>query len=436
MKRRIFGSLLAVSLSLSAVAQISSTVSPYSQFGYGVLSDQSQSFSRGMSGLSIGLRSGKVVNILNPASYSAVDSLTMILDAGVSGQISNFKEGGKKVNGKTGTFDYAVASFRLLKKVGFAVGVVPFTNVGYTYSRDSIDGSSSSYSEMHVGDGGMSQVFIGAGWEVFPGFSVGANFSYLWGDWAKTVMLVSADSYVNTLTRIYTVDVSSYKLDFGLQWQTKLGKDNMLTLGATLGVGHQMKSDASLITANTNSQSDASSTVDTLYCSNALSMPFSFGFGTTFLHKGKLLVGFDYQLQKWGSMDYPSLTKRQVDGVMKNVYVKMGGLLKDRHKIVVGADWIPNPLSRRSILHRVHYRVGASYATPYYKIGTQDGPKEITLSAGLGIPLINSWNNRSTLNISAQWVHNSASGLVTENGFRINIGLTFNERWFAKWKVD
>jgi len=25
---------------------------------------------------------------------------------------------------------------------------------------------------------------------------------------------------------------------------------------------------------------------------------------------------------------------------------------------------------------------------------------------------------------------------VTENSFRITIGLTFNERWFAKWKVD
>jgi len=25
---------------------------------------------------------------------------------------------------------------------------------------------------------------------------------------------------------------------------------------------------------------------------------------------------------------------------------------------------------------------------------------------------------------------------VKENTFRINIGLTFNERWFAKWKVD
>lgn len=40
------------------------------------------------------------------------------------------------------------------------------------------------------------------------------------------------------------------------------------------------------------------------------------------------------------------------------------------------------------------------------------------------------------LNISAEWVNQSATGLIKENTFRINVGLTFNERWFAKFKVE
>jgi hypothetical protein len=40
------------------------------------------------------------------------------------------------------------------------------------------------------------------------------------------------------------------------------------------------------------------------------------------------------------------------------------------------------------------------------------------------------------LNISAQWVRQDSKTFVTENSFRINIGLTFNERWFAKWKME
>ena len=92
--------------------------------------------------------------------------------------------------------------------------------------------------------------------------------------------------------------------------------------------------------------------------------------------------------------------------------------------------------ARPSFFKRIHYKVGASYATPYYNIKGDDGPRELTLSAGFAIPIINSWNNRSLLNISAQWVNSSTKNYIKENTFRINIGLTFNERWFAKWKVD
>ena len=135
MKRRLFTGLLLGAFSLVTMAQVSSTLSPYSQFGLGVLSDQSQGFNRGMGGLAVGLRNGKIVNMQNPASYSAVDSLTMIFDAGVSGQITNFKEGGKSVNAKTGSLDYAVASFRLLKHVGLSAGIVPFSTIGLRLFR-------------------------------------------------------------------------------------------------------------------------------------------------------------------------------------------------------------------------------------------------------------------------------------------------------------
>ena len=80
------------------------------------------------------------------------------------------------------------------------------------------------------------------------------------------------------------------------------------------------------------------------------------------------------------------------------------------------------------------------YATPYYKIRNgnelRDGAKEISVSAGVGIPIVNTWNNRSTLNVSLKWTNMSAKNLLTENTLMLNIGLTFNERWFAKWKFE
>ena len=72
----------------------SGTNSPYSQLGLGLLSDQSTGFNRAMSGLGYGFHEHNQVNVKNPASYSALDSLTFILDAAVGLQVTNFNENG------------------------------------------------------------------------------------------------------------------------------------------------------------------------------------------------------------------------------------------------------------------------------------------------------------------------------------------------------
>ena len=101
----------------------------------------------------------------------------------------------------------------------------------------------------------------------------------------------------------------------------------------------------------------------------------------------------------------------------------------------MGGEYVPQENSR-NFFKRIHYRAGFSYATPYIKVNGQEGPKEMSVSAGFGIPIINGYNSRSILNVSAQYVRTAAPSLIRENTFRINVGITFNERWFAKWKVE
>ncbi len=430
MKRFLLGSILLGFGTMSMVAQ-SGTKSPYSQYGLGILSDQSQGFNRGMSGLFQGLRSGNQVNMQNPASYSAVDSLSMIVDLGVSGQITNFKEGGASVNAKTANFEYITALFRIFPKFGVSIGLVPYTNVGYSYSTTQHIGTSSTTSTMTFeGSGGLRQVYLGLGYEFFKGFSLGANVSYFWGDYDRSITVLSSESYVNTLTKSYEADISSYKLDFGAQYQWQLSKKELLTVGATFGLGHKLGADPTLSVLNIDTQTGITSiSVDTVY--NGLSIPMTIGGGIAYSRNKSLTIGADYQLMRWGAESFPVVNENTNDYELENNYYK------DRHKVTIGADWIPNPNPlARGFLKRIHYRIGASYATPYYKINGQDGPKEMTVSAGFGIPLVNSWNNRSVLNVSFQWANQSAKNLVTENSFRVTIGLTFNERWFAKWKVD
>ena len=418
---KILGCLVFLFTTTTVFAQ-----SPYTQYGFGDLSDQSVGFNKGMGGVGIAFNKGNEVNPVNPASYASIDSVTMIFDGGLSGQITNFKEGDRKLNAKSGGFDYVVGSFRLIKNVGVSFGVMPFSDINYSYtSTATLSNAELEMYSQYKGEGGLNQLFVGAGFRVFKPLTVGFNFSYLWGDIEKSAATIES-SAINILYKEYTATVSNYKLDFGVQYTQPMGKD-LLTFGAVFSPGHKLGSDPEGRIVSTNSsllKSDSTSYKIT----NGLSIPTTIGVGVAYTHDQKLRVGADFKLQKWGSVDYPAFTD--------NSYALRSGLLKDSYKLNVGAEFIPNPRSTRSVFHHIRYRVGAGYTTPYYYINGQDGPKDLQLSLGIGVPIMNAYNNRSFLNISAQWQHRSADNLITENTFRLNIGITFNERWFSKMKVE
>lgn len=272
----------------------------------------------------------------------------------------------------------------------------------------------------------MHQAYIGAGWEPVKGLAVGANFSYLWGSIDRSVSNSYSNSYYKTLTRYYSMQVNSYKVDFGVQYTHQFSKKDWATVGVTFSPGHGLGASADMKIISNDTQNGVTDT--TAYSiGKAYKLPTMIGAGVMWNHNNQWKVGFDYSLQKWGSLGYPSF-----DGTN---YALKNGIYKDRSKFNLGAQYCYGERSR-AFFKRVQYRVGASYATPYYKMNGVDGPKEISVSAGFGIPIMNSYNNRSMLNISGQWVKSSAKDLIKENSFRINIGFTFNEDWFKKWKMD
>lgn len=437
MNKRIIGICFLAAFA-SAVCAQSGTNSPYSQFGLGLLSDQSGGFNRGMNGLGIAWRDHQQVNHLNPASYSSIDSLTFIFDAGISGQITNFNENGVKKNANNANFEYAVAAFRAFRHVGVSFGLLPFTDVGYNYQTTYFvdDSKSTTYTNTYSGEGGLHEVYLGVGWEPFRGFSLGANIAYLWGQYTKNVVNAYSDNSINTLSKAYAASVRNYKLDVGLQYAVKMGKNDVLTLGATYGLGHKLNADPTCSITTTNTQSSVSN--NTLHTvKDGLELPNTFGGGFTWKHNNQLTIGADYQLQQWGKVAFPDYTGTTGD----DVYVLNANYFKDRHKLTVGGEYCNNVEGSR-FLSRLRLRAGASYATPHLQINGQDGPRELSVSAGFGIPIVNRNTDRSRgfhpslVNISGQWLQRSANTLIKENTFLINIGITFNERWFDKWKFN
>lgn len=433
--RNIFTSLLLASATLPLAAQTNGSNSPYSRYGFGLLGDRGNAFNKGMAGTAYGMQNGKELNTKNPASYAAIDSLTFLFDLGLSMQNDNIAQGGVKTNAKNSSVDYVTAGFRVAKNVGMSLGLVPFSTIGYnTSSKEEIQASNQVLTKTTTfsGDGGLHEAYIGVGWAPFRRFSIGMNAGYLWGDLSHTVLMNFDDSNINSTRQAYETDIRTYKADFGLQYVQPLDKKNTLTLGLTYGLGHDIKRDAYYYNQKVVTGSSASG--DTLVCRNAFQLPHTLGAGITWTHDNSLRVGVDYTFQKWADMKFPMVVENAAGALD---YVGRKDLFTDLHKVSLGMEYVKNPEGLRW-RQRVRYRAGFSYQTPYTKIGGVDGPQHFLASVGVALPITNMHNSRSLINFSAQYerVKPKMAGMITENYIRFSIGLTFNERWFMKWKAE
>ena len=179
--RSLIGAILFVTTSITVNAQ-TSVNSPYTRYGLGDLTNSAFANNIAMGGVGYALRNGNHINIMNPASYTAADSLSFKFDVGMGWNISNFKEGGYTNKAKNSTFDYIAMQFRLHPRIGFTLGFVPYSTVGYNFSQTySLEnGNETTATNTFTGDGGLQQVFLGLGFKIFKNLSVGANIGYFY----------------------------------------------------------------------------------------------------------------------------------------------------------------------------------------------------------------------------------------------------------------
>lgn len=437
--KQTFRILLLTAVLSSAIlgmhAQNSGINSPYSRYGWGILSETASGFNKGMAGAGYGMRQGNIINYQNPAAYSEIDSLTLLFDAGISLQNGTYKAGGKSKNAQNSTLDYLAAAFRLGKGLGFSLGLRPYSHIGYDFSStlnlDDIDGygSKTSTSTYH-GEGGLHLVYAGIGYSPIKNLSVGATAKYIWGDYAHSSSVTNSDNNVFTLTRRYTASLNAATFDFGLQYTYQINKKDQVTLGLTYGIYNRTNQRATFVNMQSGTGTISS---DTVNVSNAFQLPTTIGAGLTWNHGYKWIVSADYTLQRWAKCRFPELQEK--NGL--SIYKVGWNSFKNRQQFALGLQYMPNP---RSIKVRDHicYRAGVSYTTPYTKVNGKDGPKSYMATVGVGLPIVNKHNNRSEANISVQYEHcdSKAVSAIKEDYFRLCLGLTFNANWFSKWKVQ
>ena len=416
--------VLVLCLVSGIVIAQNNTNSPYSRYGYGQLAEQGASNSRAMGGVAYGLRDKAHTNFANPASYTAVDSLTFIFEAGMSLQNTNFDNGIAKTNAKNTSLDYLSMHFRIGTRFGMCLGLLPYANVGYDMENviKEADKKKTTVTN-YFGEGGLHQAYVGLAYKINRKFSIGANISYLWGDVEHAMMLTFPyDDDAYGCAKRDHVGINSVKLDFGAQYSYQFGKKHFATFGAVFSPGYNLTNTTytqellGLSTTILSGGTTMSGKQTNLNVKNGI--PMSFGAGVAYVYDGRLTVGLDVTYQQWSKVSFMG---------NKDAFV-------DRTNIAVGAEYLPDPIGR-SILKRIKYRAGAYYNAPYYKLDGVRASKEWGVSAGLSIPLLRS---RSYFNISAQYarVNGQTANFINENQLRVNIGVTFNERWFYKTRVN
>ncbi|MGB5646989.1 MAG: outer membrane protein transport protein, partial [Muriicola sp.] len=152
-----------------------------------------------------------------------------------------------------------------------------------------------------------------------------------------------------------------------------------------------------------------------------LKIPTIATFGLGFGEEKKWFMGAEYSFQQLSTFENRFLQ------IQNQEY-------KDASSYALGAHFIPDYTSFGSLLKRVTYRAGIRYDMT----GIVVNDKEIDnfgITFGLGLPLGGSFSN---LNLGFEWGKRgtTAADLIEEKYFRVNIGLSFNDRWFQKRKIN
>lgn len=418
--------LLVSFLLLAGVAGIYAQNTTYGRFGFGELSSPAFGAGRAMGGIGYGVRDSKLINPLNPASYSAVDSLSFLFDVGAHISTAWYTDGTNKATTFDGNLDYVGMQFRIVRGLGISLGLMPFSNVAYRFgSTKTEDGITRT--DKYSGEGGFSRLYLGLGYAPFKNFSLGANVTYFFGNTKYTTNSVFSGniSSVNLYQKLKASDVTA---DFGIQYVIPVSETRNITLG--LVYSPKMALNTTLYDVQQVGDSIKSDTIKGL----GFDLPQTFGGGISYSQKNKYMIGADFMFQQWSKARfYGDGSSADLDGV--NV-----ASLRNRIRVGVGGQYIPK-YNSRAYFGRVRYRMGAYYSNSYFNIMNSTtheyygGTKEFGISAGFGFPLL---DNRSTLSLSFDYVSviPERKDFIDEQYFKITISYTMNELWFRKFKLE
>lgn len=421
MVKKILIALLCV-IAQGAIAQ-KGTISPYSYFGIGDQRDNGTVENQMMGGLSLYADSIHI-NVTNPAAYSKL-RLTAYT-AGISHKEFRLKDFTQEQQTSITNLDYLAIGFPVAPKVGAGFGLMPYSSVGYSLNDLTTNSNGAEVTNVFTGDGGVNRIYASIGFEPIKNLSLGVTASYNFGTLNYERIQSVEDVQFGTIDRRES-KINGYDFNYSLNYTPTIKDKYTLftsivvnTQGNLVAKNTQTLGSFSLVSGNDIEVVDVNLDADNLR-NTEIKIPTKATLGLGFGEDKKWFLGAEYSFQNFGDFDNRFLG---IDNVSYS----------DASSYAFGGYWVPDYRSLSGYFKRVTYRAGLRYDMS----GMTVNGKEINdfgITFGLGMPLGNSFSN---LNLGFELGRRGTTdaNLVEESYLKINIGLSLNDKWFQKRKIN
>lgn len=407
------------------------SVSPYSYFGIGDLRSVRTAENQTMGGIAMHADSIHV-NLNNPAALSSLgirvgeDFGMTVYTAGISYKNLSLKSADGQESSSITNLDYLSIAMSLKEGFGIGFGIMPYSSVGYSVVSETTNNEGSTVTNFYNGTGGLNKVYLSLGYEIVKDLSIGAtlnfNFGYIENNRLQTTEDILLGTKDDRTSRVNGVDFN-YALNY----------TPMITEKLRLNTSVRVNTQGNLISRNTRNIGSFSTTtgldiepveVD-LFAQGLeetyLKIPTTTTVGLGIGQDAKWFIGGEYSFQ--GLSDFT------------NEFITFDNLIyEDASSIAFGGFYVPKYDSFSSYLNRVTYRAGARFEKTGIVVNNT-AIDNFGITFGAGLPLSGSFSNLNIgLEIGKRGTTNKS--LIEENYFKVNIGLSLNDLWFRKRKIN
>ena len=406
------------------------TVSPYSFYGIGDLKNNSTVENQMMGG--IGVYADSIhINLKNPAAFGKLGLEVMDREglvtytAGVSNKQCTLKSFTAEEQSSVTSLDYLALGFSVGKGLGMGFGIMPYSSVGYNLVDDRTE-TGGSLVNIYTGEGGLTRAFYSIGYEIVDNLSIGATVNFNFGTLDSERLQQIEDIQFGTFDR-RSSRVNGFDFNYALNYTPLIkGRQRLHTSIRVNTQGNLVsKNDRQLGSFSVSSGVTIEELEVDLASQNLenteLKIPTTTTLGIGYGEDYKWFVGAEYSFQEMSSFE--------------NVFLGSDNIVyEDASSFAFGAFLTPDHDSFTSYFKRVTYRAGLRLDKTGMLVNDVD-INNFGITFGLGLPLGRSFSN---LNLGFEFGRRGTTraDLIEESYFKFNVGLSLNDRWFQKRKIN